>query len=67
VRAMLADPPDWIEDRITVGHLFGPRAAEHTLARGRADRPAPARRGGLSSSDWGAIASELEQREGAAA
>jgi hypothetical protein len=37
VRAMLADPPDWIEDRITVGHLFGPRAAEHTLARGRTD------------------------------
>jgi hypothetical protein len=41
VRAMLADPPDWVEDRVMVGHVFGPRAAEHTLARGRGDASPP--------------------------
>lgn len=63
VRAMVADPPSWIEDRFTVGHLFGPKASGHTLARGRGDRTL----GSPQRPRWGAIADALEAREGVAA
>jgi hypothetical protein len=48
VRSMAADPPSWVETRLMVGHVFGPRAAEHTLARGRGEHAAcrPRRRPG---------------------
>ena len=43
VRAMVADPPNWIDGPFIVGHIFGPNAAEHTLARGRGQQPATPR------------------------
>lgn len=64
VRAMVADPPGWIDGRLMVGHLFGPRAAEHTITRGRSDHATVPRRGGRV--DWAAIAAELEAEEAAA-
>lgn len=69
VRAMVADPPGWIEDRFSVGHVFGPKAAEHTLARGRMNAGAPAaqrRKGAMTAAEWDAIADELEAQEMAA-
>lgn len=68
VRSMIAEPPSWIDGRFTVGHLFGLRAAEHTLARGRQGdgwAPFAAPRHGANP-DWGAIADKLEA-QGAAA
>lgn len=32
VRAIVADPPDWIDSQLQLGHVFGERAAEWALA-----------------------------------
>lgn len=38
IRATVANPPGWVEGRLTIGHLFGPRAADHTLSRAAASQ-----------------------------
>lgn len=46
VRAIVATPPAWVDGPVTIGHVFGARGAEHTLAHGRrrSTRPAGGRR-----------------------
>lgn len=38
VRAMVANPPGWVDGKLAIGHLFGPRAADHTLSRAAASQ-----------------------------
>lgn len=50
VRAAITDPPDWAGGRpLAVGDLFGQRSSEHTLNRGRGDRPVQRRSSGRAT------------------
>jgi helix-turn-helix protein len=37
IRSMAQDPPSWLDGPWTVGHMFGERARQTTLARGRGE------------------------------
>jgi hypothetical protein len=51
IRATVASPPSWVDGPLQVGHVFGERAAAHTLAAGRGEAPAANGNGHRRESD----------------
>lgn len=41
VKLTVADPPSWVDGQLQLGHIFGPNAAQHALAK--TEKPASAR------------------------
>jgi hypothetical protein len=64
IRNTAANPPGWVDGELTIGHVFGARAAAHALANTGAIpiRAGASRNGGWSASQWDAAAVALEAR-----
>lgn len=63
VRNTAANPPQWIEGRLTLGHVFGAKAADHALANTGAVPIGIAAGNPITSPgrvDWGHVAETLE-------